>query len=41
MIPDTETVPVGLTKMKQFGLKNVIFEVYLGDGYVDIECFLC
>ena len=39
MIPDTETVPVGLTKMKQFGLKNVIFEVDLSDGYVDFKKF--
>ena len=39
MIPNTETVPVALTKMKQFGLKNVIFEVDISGGYVDFEKF--
>ena len=39
MIPDTETVPVGLIKMKQFRLKNVIFEVDISDGYIDFERF--
>lgn len=39
MIPDTETVPVGLVKMKQFRLKNVIFEVDISDGYIDFKKF--
>jgi len=38
-VPDTETVPIGLSKLKKFGLYNVIFEVDLGDFIYDFEKF--
>ena len=39
MVPDTETVPVGLRKMKEFGLRNVILETDISDGCFDFSKF--
>ena len=38
-IPDNETVPVGLRKMKEAKLWNIIFEVDLGDSTYDFDKF--
>jgi len=38
-IPDTESVPVGILKLKKVGLYNVIFELDLSDGVYDFEKF--
>ncbi|CAG2220393.1 unnamed protein product [Mytilus edulis] len=38
-VPDTESVPVGLRKMKEAGLYNVIFEIDLGDSTYDFDRF--
>ena len=38
-IPDTEKVPVGIAKLKDAGLWNVIFEVDLGDQVYNFEEF--
>ena len=39
MVPDTETVPLGLQKMKQFGLRNVILETDISDKCVNFQKF--
>ena len=39
MVPDTEMVPVGLRKMKEFGLRNVILETDISDGCFDFSKF--
>ena len=38
-VPDTETVPVSLRKMKEIGLWNPIFEVDLGDSTYNFDKF--
>ena len=38
-VPDTVTMPVGLTKMTTFGLKNPIFEIDLADSSVNYKKF--
>ena len=38
-VPDTITIPIGLTKMITFGLTNPIFEIDLADGSVDYKKF--
>ncbi|XP_074656968.1 uncharacterized protein LOC141910144 [Tubulanus polymorphus] len=38
-VPDTETVPVGLEKMKKFGMRNVVFELDLSDVIYDFDAF--
>lgn len=38
-VPDFENVPVGLRKMKELGLYNVIFEIDLGDATYDFSKF--
>ena len=38
-IPDTEAVPLGLQKMKEGGLRNMIFEVDLSDSFYDFSKF--
>ena len=38
-IPDTESIPTGLNKMKKFGLYNVIFEADLSDIIYDFNKF--
>ncbi|WAR25885.1 hypothetical protein MAR_011589 [Mya arenaria] len=38
-VPDTEKLPVGLRKMQSAGLRNVIFEIDLGDSTYDFEKF--
>ncbi|WAR25886.1 hypothetical protein MAR_011590 [Mya arenaria] len=38
-IPDTEKLPVGLRKMQSGGLRNVIFEIDLGDSTYDFDKF--
>ncbi|CAC5393052.1 unnamed protein product [Mytilus coruscus] len=38
-VPDTESIPVGLRKMKEAGLYNVIFELDLGDSTYDFDRF--
>ena len=38
-IPDTVTIPIGLTKMITFELKNPIFEIDLADSSVDYKKF--
>ncbi|XP_038049048.1 uncharacterized protein LOC119722788 isoform X1 [Patiria miniata] len=38
-VPDTESVPVGIRKLCEVGLYNVIFEVDLSDGVYDFEKF--
>ncbi|VDI59828.1 Hypothetical predicted protein [Mytilus galloprovincialis] len=38
-VPDTERIPVGLRKMKEAGLYNVIFEIDLGDSTYDFDRF--
>ncbi|CAH1790966.1 unnamed protein product [Owenia fusiformis] len=37
--PDTENVPVGLLKIKEAGVRNVFFEMDLGDSTYDFDCF--
>ncbi|CAH1796032.1 unnamed protein product [Owenia fusiformis] len=37
--PETETVPVGLRKIKEAGVRNVFFEVDLGDATYDFDRF--
>jgi hypothetical protein len=38
-VPDTETIPVGLRKMKEVGLYNVILEIDLGNSTYDFNKF--
>ena len=38
-VPDMDSVPIGLRKMKEVGLYNVIFELDLGDSTYDFEKF--
>ena len=38
-VPDTVTIPIGLTKMISFGLKNPIFEIDLADSSIDYKKF--
>ena len=38
-VPDTETIPVGLRKMKEVGLYNVILQIDLGDSTYDFNKF--
>lgn len=38
-IPDTETIPVGLMKMKELGIRNPIIEVDLFDPGINYEIF--
>ena len=38
-VPDTVTIPIGLTKMITFGLKNPIFEIDLANSSVDYKKF--
>ena len=38
-VPDTETVPIGLKKMKEFGVFNPIIEADLFDPGIDYEIF--
>ena len=38
-VPDTETIPVGLRKLQDAGLYNVIFEIDLGDSIYDFKKF--
>ena len=38
-IPDTETIPVGLMKMKELGIKNPIIEIDLFDPGIDYGIF--
>ena len=39
MVPDTKTVPLGLRKMKQYGLRNVILETDISDGCFNFNAF--
>ena len=38
-VPDTATIPIGLTKMITFGLRNPIFEIDLADSSVNYRKF--
>lgn len=38
-IPDTETVPSGIRKVKEFGLQNVIIDTDIGDNCIDMKRF--
>ena len=38
-MPDTKTVPLGLRKMKMYGLKNVILETDISDGCFNFDRF--
>lgn len=38
-VPDTDTVPTGLTKLQKVGMHNVIFEVDFSDNTYDFEKF--
>jgi len=38
-VPDTETVPIGLQKLKGTGIYNVIFEIDLGNSTYDFNKF--
>ena len=37
--PDTKTIPIGITKMAKFNLRNPIFEIDLSDSNVDYKKF--
>ena len=38
-IPDTETIPIGLLKMKEVGMYNVVFDIDHGDSVYDFDKF--
>ena len=38
-VPDTESVPIGISKLKDSGLWNAIFEIDLGDQVYDFNKF--
>ena len=38
-MPDTEKVPVGIRKLQEVGLYNVVFEIDLGDSVYDFSKF--
>ena len=38
-VPDQTSIPVGLLKMKEAGLRNVIFEIDIGNSTYNFEKF--